>query len=456
MLQRKTWIAALASAACLMAVWTTPTLADGAGERVRIHLNSGKVIEGVGEDIGDAYKVEVSSGIKMTIRKSSILRVENLGPAPEGGADGAGLDGGRRISDDEITELLGSETKFEFSPRVSVDVTLKHQVDHSAEVPINEVSRDEMLEIAGQDADWLATDHFIFVYTSPREKAQMLGTRLEKVYDWVLRYLNRLGMTPQRPDYKLEIFFFGTHQEYGRYQEATGSPPNEGVLGFYMPWQNRSAFFDMDTWRPIAQMKEAMKRPGVSYRDRQRIENMAKAWVEHMNLDVVQHEAAHHIHFNIGVYNRRSDVDRWNAEGLASLFETPPLKTGGSILSTINYVRLDDFRRFFGPKGEAISDQYLRNVFLVNNGAFPGYPGYSLGWALHYYLWTKFPKEYGAYMRKVTSREDDLRVTAEEKLRDWESSFGKLDEAWVKAFQEFMGAIPMKPSALPPDLFGGP
>ncbi|MCA9243435.1 MAG: DUF1570 domain-containing protein [Phycisphaerales bacterium] len=453
MFRPKTWIAALASAACLTAFWTTPILADGGGERIRIHLNSGKVIEGVGEEKGDAYLIEVRSGIKMTIGKNSILRVEKLGPAEDaGGQSGVGLNGNRRVSDDEITEILGSETKFEFSPRVSVDVTLRNQVDHFAEIPINEVSRDEMLVIAGQNADWLATDHFVFVYTSETEKARMLGTRLEKVYEWVLRYMNRLGMTPHQPDYKLEIFFFGTHEEYGRFQQSTGSPPNEGTLGFYMPWQNRSAFFDMETWAPLVRIKDYMKQPGVPYSVRQKNENIIKAWVEHMNLDVVQHEAAHHIHFNVGVYNRRSDMDRWNAEGLASLFETPPLKTGGSILSTVNYPRLKEFRQFFGPAGQALSVQYLRNIYLVNNQAFPGFIGYSLGWSLHYYLWTKFPKQYGEYMRKVTSREDDVRVDAEQKLKDWEDSFGKLDEDWLKKFQDFMGAIEMKPSALPPDL----
>jgi virulence-associated protein VagC len=177
---------------------------------------------------------------------------------------------------------------------------------------------------------------------------------------------------------------------------------------------------------------------------------MIKRWVDAYNMEVLQHEAGHHIDFNIGFFPQRADVPRWLPEGLTMQFEVGPSQLGASF-GKINYNRLNELRQQYGPQLQTLP--MLRDFMLHQAVWFQGY-NYPLGWALVYYLIKNYPEELPDFMQIVAQREDDrgVLVPLTEKLEQMEDLFGKIDEEWTQRFKDFISDIPMRQSELTPRL----
>ena len=416
------------------------------GQQYRVIQTNGKEIIGAVTVLPNDYEVKVGSGITVKIPKNSVhklIAVEESSDSSDSEQPSAFR---RMITEEEIDAVLGSGN-IELGPP-DVDTN----VDLMAPLPVDEISVREMEKIAGKDAKRYPTDHFILVYTSDKEQAQQLGSRLESVYKWAVKYMEMLDIPhTERPDAKLEIFFFGTHQEYDAYQRYNGWS-SMGAIGFYMRTNNRSAFFDMMTYPPYRGIQERAKDPQTPPQERRRLTNTLKRLIEHENLEVVQHEAAHHIHFNIGIYPKGGDIPRWMSEGLATMFEVPPSGLGASLGAT-NHYRLFHFRRTFGDRGERLPPM---RQFILNDGVFfqLGFHGYSIGWALNHYLYRTQREKYAEWMRLLAKRPDDFtqRVETSEKQEQFEDIFGEIDDEWVKKFNDFIGDIQLDPKGLPPEM----
>lgn len=436
-------VGGLLCAVLVAAVLPAPASADIEG-RYRVIRVRGGPIEGYVRELPNAYEVEVRPGIRMKIPKTQVLRLEPLeDKAPETGSGSAGATDPlrRRVTDEEIRQILGQE-EFELEALAG-----EEEVDLMAPLSTDRQSVQEMLRIAGKNARMLETDHFVVVYTSTTEKARALAARLEHVYEWCVQYMKLLDIPrTQRPAHRLEIYFFATFEEYDRYQTLNGF--REGAaIGFYMPTLNRSAFFDMMTYPPYKRLLDRSKDPSVPLQERRQAKNKLERLVEHENLEVIQHEAAHHIHFNIGIFPRLADLPRWSVEGLATMFEVPPNRSGAS-LGSLNHVRLYRFRQFFGPRGERTPP--IRE-FIIDDRYFQGYAGYLVGWALNHYLFHKKREQYAEWMRLLASREDNVPYTISERQADFERIFGEIDDEWVKEFKDYIASLRYRASYLPPD-----
>ncbi len=421
----------------------------------RIQRTDGRTFEGEVEvDDDGGYLVKMSSGITVKIPKNQVMRivaVRERDPRPQIGTTPAAKVDLDYISDSDIDFIIGGVT-------VNLEEMHEGGGDPTKALPVNESSVAEMKRIAGSGAEvsTLETAHFVFVYTSDRSLARELASRLESVYRWNVRLLDMLGIPYRQPKYKLEVFFFGEHEEYARYQNFLGTPDSVGTLGFYRPDNNRSAFFDMNTWPPTKVRLERAKNPNIPYAERRKERNLVTRWNEHNNVEVVQHEAAHHIHFNIGMFNVDAfpvgALPRWTVEGLATMFEMPPSRVGASFGAT-NHVRLEQFRRFFGTRGQRLPN--LTNfilddwVFLSGGGTF-----YPLGWALTHYLWNSHREQYGEWVLWLYTRADEGELSKDEKQKKFEELFGEVDDDWKKKFVEYMNGIQLRRSVLPPDIFG--
>ena len=413
--------------------------------RYRVHRVRGGPIEGYVRELPNAYEVEVRPGIRMKIPKTQVLRLEPL----EARTSDAAAKAGRAadplhmpVSDEEIEQILGQK-EFDLEALAGIE-----EVDLMAPLTTDRQSVQEMLRIAGRNARTLETDHFVVVYTSSTEKARQLASRLEHVYAWCVQYMKLLDLPrTQRPAHRLEIFFFGTFEEYDRYQTLNGFR-EMGFIGFYYRPYNRSAFFDMMTYPPYRSLLERSKDPEVPLQERRRAKNLLERLVEHQNLEVVQHEAAHHIHFNIGIFPGKADLPRWMTEGLATMFEVPPNRTGAS-LGSLNHVRLYRFREFFGPRGENAPP--LRE-FISDDAYFGGYRGYLMGWALNHYLFHKKREQYAEWMRLLANLEDNVPFTQAQRLAEFERIFGEVNEQWEKEFKDYIASLRVRRSFLPPEI----
>ena len=166
---------------------------------------------------------------------------------------------------------------------------------------------------------------------------------------------------------------------------------------------------------------------------------------------MVQHEATHAIHFNIGVFPKEARIGKWMTEGLCVQFEVPPTQEGGSF-GALNYYRLDNFRKMYmagsqGGERVVVPWTFVKDMVL---SAGTGYHDYVMGWALNYYLRKQFKEEYSQWMQTLAAQEDDwlVHISLTERLAQFEEIFGKLDEEWVQEFYDYIAAIPIKKSAI--------
>lgn len=407
------------------------------GKVYRIILTNNREIIGEVTELGDVYKVKQGIGITRTIRKSQVRQLilldEEQSPAVE-------LSLRRPITEAEIAEILGSESVEDLYVWEYIE-----PIDLMEPLELDEESLEQMKRYAGRHARVLETPHFVCVYTSDMVSARRLVGRLETVYGWNVTFMRLFGIPPKRPEHKFEIFYFGTYKEFTGYATLNGFM-GSGILGFYMRTNNRCAFFDMNTYPLVARILERSKDGSLPLQERRRLKNEYERWANFVNLEVVQHEATHGIHFNIGVFPKGARTGKWMTEGLCVQFEVPPTQEGGSF-GSVNYSRLNEFHRMYGPKGEGVPWQFVRNVVLAPGS---GFHDYVMGWALNYYLRKKHKEKYSEWMQLLAAQEDDwsVEIDTTTKLADFEGIFGKLDEDWVKQFLEYIGSIPLKRSAI--------
>ncbi len=427
--------------------------------RYRIHMMNGNVVEGDVTQLPDgSYEVKTKQGIVVKVRKGDVkvmLPVEDKtqpGKAPVlADPGGKPFPLRRAIGDDEIDEILAG-VKAEIDEAltgVSVD-------DLDAPLPVNPEAVNEMVRQAGgpEKAKVLEKPHFVMVYTSTAESAQKLGARLESVWRWNAKMVRQLKLKAERPEYKLEIYYFGTYQEFNSHALSQGSALPPGVAGYYQPDTNRSHFFDlwyMPEFEGVKKELEEGKR--LPAQRRRFLHNYINGWVEFQTQDTIQHEAGHHIHFNTGVFVGRGvqggTAQTWLVEGLTMQLEVPPSATGegGAGLGELNDHKLDEFRRMY-PKWTAAG---LKS-FILNNGEwYQGY-NYPRGWAVVYYLWMKKRDAFGEYIRRVHARPTGEEITLTEMEKEFEDCFGRLDDKWIESFYKFMDSLHVRQSRLPPKL----
>jgi len=415
---------------------------------------------GTVEELPDGYRIRTDKGITVTLKKSevkAILPLEDATPtAPKTPATPTpGERTPRAVTDQEIEDLLAgitieAEDIFDVSTAM-LDV-----------LPVNESSVAEMRRLAGAREDQvLAKDHFVLVYTTDLEEARRLAARLEAIYRWNVKFMQMLNLPVTKPPYKLEIFYFGTHKEFEAYSVNMSMGPT-GALGFYRPRDNRSAFFDLSTYPPLARYLEQAKDTRIPARERQFARNVIAQWVDFNNMVVIQHEAGHQIHFNIGLFPRDVFIDdesldslpRWLVEGTTMMFEFPPTRAGGS-LGTINHGRLDEFDKIYGRKDQdrRLSPQQLKS-FILDNAVFlrGGGSTYSLGWGLVNYLWNKKRDKYAEYLRIISLRQPGVDVSYTQREKEFEDLFGNVDDKWIENWYAYLDSLQLKRSLLPPDI----
>jgi hypothetical protein len=445
----KRFILSLAVVAGLLLLISVEIASAQVSGRCKIVCMDGRTVEGDVKELEDAYEVTIRGAgraqIIVTIKKRDVLKVIPLESGdPQAGADNGGGPGGprlRSVTEGEIQEILGSENLDELSEY------LEPPPDYMAPLPTNPDGLAEMKRITGGGKQF-ETPHFLLVYTSDVQLAKQLGGRLESVYRWSVMMMKRLGIPFRKPEYKLETYLFGTHEEFRSYARNVGFELPGGVLGFYYQVINRAAFFDMETYPPNAAHLERAEDPDVNFRERRRLRNLVMRRIEHANYDVVQHEAAHHIHWNIGFFPRGTSVDRWHdvpkwvSEGLAQLFEVPPGKLGGSLGAT-NHLRLAQFRSMFGYPTRSFPN--LR-MFILNTGD----ASYPPAWALTYYLWKERRAGYAKFMRKIAQFELGESHSLTEMQQIFEDCFGPIDEDFEKDLLDFLNSIQLRRSVLPP------
>lgn len=443
----------LASSIALVFI-VAPAAAELDPGRYRIYRMNNTYVEGEVKELPDgSYQVSVGIG-KVILRKNEVKRIvpleevkkrqtsrRNTGPAEPTN------DYRPYVADDEIEAVLSGITA-EYDPTIRGGTV----EELMAPLPVDEESVEDMKRLMGPKAKILHKDHFTMAYTSTDESARALGSRLEAVWRHNVNFMDRLKLPAIVPDSKMEIFYFGSQKEFELYSMNQGNPLPSGVLGYYSPDWNRSHFFDMWNSAYTANIKAMLDDPDVDWKVKRKQRNQMERWVEFKNMEVIQHEIGHHIHFNIGLFPRDSfgggGVPIWLVEGTTMLFEVPPSSAGGSI-GLLNHYRLFMLRGTWGFHPMSPDEWKL---FLIDNNLWRGFNSYQLGWSMVYYLYMEHREGYGEYLRNVFGRDTGYQMTPTERQEEFESIFGKIDEEWIDDFYMFLDGLYVRKSLLPPDL----
>jgi hypothetical protein len=415
-----------------------PATAQEKSGRYKVVLMNNSVVEGDLTEVDGGYQIKNRYGILIKLKKSEVRRMEKLADAPAAAeSENAPSVALAAISEEDILRVLGDDALEESD----VESTM---VDLSP-LPVDESSVSEMLKIAGAgaSAQRLETDHFVLVYSSSKETARTLGARLESVYTWCHKFMDMLGIQAVRPDYKLEIYFYNTHQEFKAYGNNQGGVP-DWAAGFYIRTNNRSAFFDLNDEPTVAGYKKQLE--NAHWRQKQYWNNRIKRYSDFLNLSVIQHEAAHHIHFNVGIFPKKGDMPRFLTEGLAQMFELPPGKLGGGLGAT-NHYRLAQFHQQFNRKqgGNPNAIIPLRTFITDDQNGWPA--AYPQAWALTNFLWKKHRDGFASYMQKMANREDGVEITETQRQQEFEDLFGPCSELDEK-FKDYSLGLQFRRSAI--------
>lgn len=363
----------------------------------------------------------------------------------------------------------------------SDDGDLPLRGDPDAPPPDDPEAERRLLQVAGPGFRIKRIEHFVIAYDTPEETLLSLRSRLEATCDSVQRFCKINDLPARSLDRKLEVLFFDSYEDYGRYAVSAGFA-YRGSAGFYSQRTNLATFVN------ILNLPEMGAINGKIDKGQQRLERIKAArpidrralkacrdellfltrqrdrTVEQVNRLTVQHEVAHQVLFNVGVHVLGAQNPGWVVEGMATLFETPPSRSGAGAGAT-NQMRLGDFRSclsdgdprvrlepedlqvaFDSGKFLHLSD-LIGDVTLFSRRDDPNLVHYySQAWSLVFYLQRAKREKFAEYLRLLAGRQPGETHTSQRELADFQSVFGPPDERFEHRWASFILDQRYKPS----------
>lgn len=278
------------------------------------------------------------------------------------------------------------------------------------------------------------TAHYLICYGTSKEYAVWCGSLFERLYRGFTNYWSRKGMKLHESEFPLVAVVFGDRDSYVRYSTPELKSGTDSIIGYYSLQTNRITMYDLTG---VESLRAAGDRRGSAA---QINAMLARPEAEPMVATII-HEATHQIAFNCGLQVRFADIPVWVSEGLAVYFETPDLQSpkGWRNIGAVNQPRLTQFRDYLArrPPNSLESliteDKRMREV----RGAVDAY---AEAWALNYYLIRNHPKQYIAYIKMLSEKQQLLWDDPATRLKEFREAFGddlsKLDADFLRQMQK--------------------
>jgi hypothetical protein len=218
------------------------------------------------------------------------------------------------------------------------------------------------------------TDHFVFVYNTTPEFAEVTFKVMETMLEGVTEYCREQGLNVHPPQVKLPVIMFHTEQQF-----ASWKPIPPGVVAYYEILSNRVILHEQSSLQALS----------VELARQELLSNIA-------------HECAHQILHNIGVQQRLSRWPMWLGEGIAEYLS--PTKPGHRFAwkgaGKINDLRMWELEGF-------LQLQYIKGF---NGDTLKGAvdaatldsSGYAVAWTITHYLAQNRKADLDRYMRYLS------------------------------------------------------
>ncbi|HPF41325.1 MAG TPA: DUF1570 domain-containing protein [Phycisphaerae bacterium] len=307
--------------------------------------------------------------------------------------------------------------------------------------------------------------HYSIIYNTSEEDVAVFEYAIEKTYRACAKWCIGMGLEIHQPKKKLLTHFFNDFREYQAYSVLMGSPVSgPGTAGFYHPMTNYSYFYNfrntpgfknakLNIDQQITQLADMLRRGDVPSDQKRAIraqirqlratQNRINTFGGDTTEEVLQHEVAHQVLFNIGFHNEQAALQfanpRWFAEGMAQLFE--PIDEGeGSGFGKVNHDKAQMFHRLVETNRLYPVDGFVSDIRFFFSGDIAGV-AYPQSWALAHYLTRTKRDELKAYVDEINKRDGDFESSPELELKTFEHYFGKVDDAWVKRWKKYMERV---------------
>jgi hypothetical protein len=317
---------------------------------------------------------------------------------------------------------------------IQPDELVDHRSDEAPFVPqAPDAAARAMLEQLPEGFEIYRTAHYIICHNTSRAYAQWCGALYERLYAGFMNYWKRRGFELHEPALPLVCVVFAQQGSYAQFAQGELGDAADRIVAYYSLRTNRVTMFDLTGL-------EALRRPGDRRGTTAQIsQTLARAQAAQMVATVI-HEASHQIAFNCGLHARFADIPLWVSEGVAMYFEAPDLSNskGWKTIGQINRPRLQTLREYSRrrPVGSLhsliIDDKRLRDPRQATEA-------YAEAWALTYFLIRQKPKEYVAYLQKLSQKGALVWDQPPERLAEFEAAFGdmaKLDAEFVRYMQK--------------------
>ena len=353
--------------------------------------------------------------------------------------------------------------------------------DLPPKLPSDPQLKEQLQALTGPEFRLRETDHFTIAYDTSYEVLRTLISRLEWTFRSVWRFCEQSEVPVHPPEQRLTVILFEDYEAFRRHGETVGVDVS-GIDGFYHNGVNRAAFcntLNRPDFREVnerlerlrARLQELQKdtssaghnRKGELRRELVALESRRDRAVKRINQLILQHEAAHHVMFNIGVHVRGGQNPVWLSEGLATQFEVTQGSTGAGRVA-VNHVRLADLRDALGvDRSERKATPALYETaftagrlvplerLVADDGLFqlrgPELAVcYAQAWGLTLFLQREHPEAFARYLTRLAQRHPRKSVTPTQELAEFEAAFGPLDTAWQRNWLDFVLKLPYDPS----------
>ena len=307
----------------------------------------------------------------------------------------------------------------------------------------------------GAEYEVATSKHYIVCGT--RGHSRGYAALFEDIFHQVNSFYSLRGFRTSEPDAPLVALVLRDQAAFKKYCEGDQMAWTEGLRGYYSLTTNRVVMYDLpqlfesvhlapegDLLSRGATMIAATDSSGeVKETDKNillRLQQAASAsTVTGETADTIIHETTHQVGFNIGIHSRIGGTPSWVLEGMATVLESPGMRTrsgSGAQSEKVNPERLEWFksnyslRRQPGDLAKLIaSDDMFRSQAL---------DAYSAAWGITWFL-TENParaRQFSKYLKTVSQRDPLQQYTAEERLNDFQSVFGdiaRLEVDYIRA-----------------------
>ncbi|MBN2475668.1 MAG: DUF1570 domain-containing protein [Pirellulales bacterium] len=348
-------------------------------------------------------------------------------------------------------------------PTVKRLAALKQKI--SADVAASAEQEREIQEYVkpGKPMTFVRSKHFLLLHDTPTTKPSgSKWTRseerlrlLETVYESYLMKFCLQGLELEVPKEHLKVVLFADKVDYLKLGDRSEMELTKAA-GFYHMKANTAVFYDQGTNEIFEVMdrlnkelqrgkQQAIKERSEDARDIVRFANtiqlLTRVARENQDIEVVSHEATHHLAANTGLMPVGAPVPLWAAEGLATYFESPK-DAAWSGIGAVNRQRLKWYRelaldRVHSDIDFIVSDQ----IFTLAAADVAVVHAYGQAWALTHFLMERHFDKLVAYYRLIAQKRSKKRLPAKEYLGLFNQVFGKSKVGLDREWRQYMKSL---------------